>query len=321
MWPVYAVVLLLSLGPPICDNGLSDWAEWDPGGDPGIPYWVRGWTFWSDVVVRGIVTDIEVASPTGQAITFISLVPDTFAKGECAGDVITFYFYGAADTATSWLRAVPAPSIGDTLLAWIERDAMDELFSRQSMAIKRGAGAWTARDDCYGQPAHSLETYEEWARALTLNRTPEHLAIVSDAVVVVFVQAIRHSGADPRFGSVAELRVEQALYGASEGTVIEVAVQTAGGRDMILVHPGTRMLLFLELQDEGGYHILGGRDGAYLLTQSIRCIPAKAVGSRMPGLPCDKCGRASRCPSLERRLFVSDVKRMVAARHGGATSN
>lgn len=268
-----SAVLLLCCGASVA---FGSWVRGvDPGGNPEVPYWVRVSTFHADMVVKGIVREVEIGvfSPS-EVFTFVSLTPDAYLKGTCEADTITFYLAGPAkrDEWVEWTHPpTPALGIGDTLLAWLENDARGELFNRHTVAMKRGDGAWVPRDE-HNEPAHSLQQYDTWVRALTEERTPERLVAASDAIVVGFVNSMRYLRVDRRSHVSAELMVEDALLGAGEGSTIEVvlpAFADPSQRDFIVVQPGERLLLFLEAHGDDAYRVLGGRDGAYAIVDEL----------------------------------------------------
>lgn len=301
----------------------------DPGGDSSVPYEVRRSTFTSDYIVKGIVDSVGIAHAHLHApVSFISLRPQSFLKGESRDGELVFYRFG--DWRTKWLPSRSkqgvmsiSDTVGDTVIVWLEIDGRGEFFSRGIMAIKMGDVAWIPRDESR-LPSRSLKLYEEWVNGLTEERSLERLATTSDLVVVGSVGAHTYGEIGGRSHTVAGISVQQVLRGITEDATLEVALpihKDPVQRDFVELPLGETAVLFLTLGDDGLYRVNGGSEGAFLVIQGTRCIPAPTRGSQYSGLPCEIAGRASHFSPERQDLHLPDIEGIVAGVLEGATSN
>jgi hypothetical protein len=293
-----------------------------------VPYEVRLATFTADYIVKGTVDSVEIAhAGLHSPVSFISLRPQSFLKGEPQDGGLVFYRFGdwrskALPSRSSQGGMVISDTAGDTVIVWLEIDGRGEFFGRGMMAIKMGDVAWIPQDESR-LPSRSLELYEEWVADLTEERTVERLATTSDAVVVGLVSAQKYREIGKRPHSVAEISVRQVLRGVPDDATLEVALpiyKDPVQRDFVELPLGETTVLFLTLGADGLYRVNGGSEGAFLVIQGTRCIPAPTRGSQYPGLPCEIAGRASHVSDERQDLHLPEIEGIVAGAVEGATS-
>jgi hypothetical protein len=315
IWAVCMVAVLFGSDAASCGADVHL-----PEREDDLQTWVELATLAADVIVNGVVARVETLSPEGQTFTFMSVVPDTFLKGWCTADTVTFALWGFPPSVR-WSHS--RIEIGDTLIAWTECDGRGELFNRRTLAVKRGNLAWTEVGDIFTPLSAKLDTFETWIRASVAERSLEHLATTSGAVGVVFVDAIRYHKSQDGPQIVADVRVEEPLFGLTAGDSLHVHLRPRGCgyvRDCIIAQPGQRFLFFLNALGGIEYGLNGGRDAAYVYYNRERLVPPETTPGPYPGLPCGKCGRATRCQG-KRRITLAEVAEMISVRQKGATSN
>ncbi len=244
---------------------------WAAQGCSSPPDWVATWVYDSDLIVVGEVAEHDTASGRipdrvlQYTTVTLSLVENL--RGKPASDALTFRIRGdlreSPRSSDSRKPLFFAP--GDTVLACLKVDENGRLECHYAYAELIAGRAHTS--------FFGVVDTQELIRdidGLVSDRTPSAIAARADLVVTGDVVEVRRLD---RHHELVLLRTVDAWVGVADEPVLEIVVGTTipfRSNDVPLLKEGESVVAFLKRQASGRFHIVGNRDGVYVIGESER---------------------------------------------------